>query len=69
MEIHWRALGIDEKFTDLELLKYQLASMYSMLAQRYKNYDYLMGFCMFSEIYVASQYYEIYNELCIIKYI
>jgi hypothetical protein len=64
MEIHWRALGIDEKFTEPELLKRQLTSMYSMLAEQYKDYDHLMGFCMFSEIYVAKQYYEIYNEIC-----
>ncbi len=64
MEIHWRALGIDEKFTEPELLKNQLVSMYKMLAERYKPYDNLMGFCMFSEIYVASKYYRLYNELC-----
>jgi hypothetical protein len=64
MEIHWRALGIDEKFAEPELLKRQLTAMYAKLAERYKSFGYLMGFCMFSEIYVAPRYYEIYNEIC-----
>jgi hypothetical protein len=64
MEIHWRALGIDEKFTEPDMLRDQMASMYAMLAQRYKDVEHLMGFCMFSEIYVAPQYYQIYNEIC-----
>ncbi len=64
MEIHWRALGIDEQFTEPQLLKEQMVSMYRMLAKRYKDVHHLMGFCMFSEIYVAPQFYKIYNEIC-----
>jgi len=64
MEIHWRALGIDEKFTKPELLKRQIAAMYAMLAKRYKGFGYLMGFCMFSEIYVAPRFYSVYNDIC-----
>lgn len=64
VEVHWRALGISEQFEKPDLLKKQLTRMYAMLADRYKEYDYLMGFCMFSEIYVAPQFYVTYNDIC-----
>ena len=64
MEIHWRALGIDETFSQPELLKQQCTTMYKKLAERYSGNQYLIGFCMFSEIYVAPKYHKIYNEIC-----
>jgi len=64
MEVPWRWYGIEQEFPEPELLKMQMTRMYSQLAQRYKHLDYLVGYCMFSEIYVAPEYYKIYKELC-----
>ncbi|MFX0204291.1 MAG: cellulase family glycosylhydrolase, partial [Candidatus Hodarchaeota archaeon] len=64
VEVHWRALGIDDNLVEPELLKEQFSKFYKSLAQRYKHLNYLVGYCMFSEIYVAPQYYENYKEIC-----
>jgi hypothetical protein len=63
MEIHWRALGLDDKLVEPELLAKQFSQVYRMLAERYKPFNYLMGFCMFSEIYVAPQYRDSYRKI------
>jgi len=63
MEVPWRWYGIDEKFEKPELLAQQCARMYKELAENFREFDYLIGFCTFSEAYVAPQYYGDYKKI------
>lgn len=64
IEFPWRWYGIDQEFQKADLLSEQCARLYSTLAKRYKNLDYLMAYSMFSEIYVAPEYYRDYKKIC-----
>lgn len=64
IEFPWRWYGIDQEFKNVDLLSKQCAQLYATLAERYKDFDYLVGYCMFSEIYVAPKYYKSYKKVC-----
>jgi len=64
IEFPWRWYGIGQEFKDVDLLSKQCARLYATLAERYKDYNYLVGYCMFSEIYVAPWYYQHYKKVC-----
>jgi hypothetical protein len=64
IEVPWKWYGISQELEEPDLLAGQCARMYGTLAQRYKNMNYLMGFCMFSEIYIAPWHYESYKKIC-----
>ena len=64
VEVHWRALGLTDELDEPELLADQFSSFYRRLAQRYRHLDYLMGYCMFSEIYVKPADYADYRKIC-----
>jgi hypothetical protein len=64
IEVHWRALGADDNLVKPQLLAEQFSETYRTVAQRYKKLNYFVGLCMFSEIYVAPQYYKDYKKIC-----
>ena len=64
IEIPWRWYGISQKLEKPELLSTQCSKMYKALAERYRDREYLIGFCMFSEIYVAPHLYRDYKKIC-----
>jgi len=64
IEVHWRALGVDDNLIKPRLLAEQFSETYRTVAQRYKKLNYFVGLCMFSEIYVAPQYYKDYRKIC-----
>jgi endoglucanase len=63
MEIHWRALGVEDNLEKPDLLSRQFAQMYQILARRYSGSNYLMGFCTFSEIHILPHRYNDYNKI------
>jgi hypothetical protein len=64
IEVHWRALGVDDKLIKPGLLAEQFSETYRTVAHRYRERNYFLGLCMFSEIYVAPQYYKDYRKIC-----
>lgn len=64
IEVPWRWYGITQKLKRSDLLSKQCSQMYRQLAERYKKMEYLIGFCMFSEIYVAPELYRDYKDIC-----
>lgn len=64
IEVHWRALGLNDQLDEPELLAEQLAAFYRRVAERYRHLDYLMGYCMFSEIVVEPADYADYRKIC-----
>jgi hypothetical protein len=64
IEFPWRWYGIDQEFQKPSLLSQQCARLYSTLTKRYKDFDYLVAYSMFSEIYVAPEYYKDYKKIC-----
>jgi len=63
MEIHWRALGVEDNLAKPDLLSKQCAQMYEILAKRYSGANYLVGFCTFSEIHISPHLYNDYNKI------
>jgi hypothetical protein len=64
IEVPWKWYGIDQEFEKPELAKEQCARMYKTLAENFDQFDYLMGFCMFSEIYIIPENYKRYKDVC-----
>ena len=64
IEIPWQWYGIRQNLEQPELLAQQCAKMYGTLARRYNKLKYLIGFCMFSEIYIAPNLYRDYKHIC-----
>ncbi|MEN6386759.1 MAG: chitobiase/beta-hexosaminidase C-terminal domain-containing protein [Phycisphaerales bacterium] len=64
MEIPWRWYGMDDNLESPQLLKQQCVQMYKKLAGEFKDYDYLMGFCMFSESTIMPERYLDYKNIC-----
>ncbi|MBN1436585.1 MAG: cellulase family glycosylhydrolase [Sedimentisphaerales bacterium] len=64
IEVHWRALGLTDELLRPDLIEEQFPEFYRQVAQRYRELDYLVGYCMFSEIYVAPRLYSAYRDIC-----
>jgi endoglucanase len=64
LEVPWRWYGIPESLSSPDLLERQCAEMYRTLAENFREFDYLVGYCMFSEIYVAPDKYKDYKKIC-----
>jgi endoglucanase len=64
IEVPWKWYGIDQEFDKPELLKEQCGRMYKTLAENFTGFEYLMGFCMFSEIYIIPENYKRYRDVC-----
>ena len=64
MEIPWRWYGMEEDLENPQLLGEQCAKMYKKLAEEFKDYKYLIGFCMFSECSIKPEKYRDYKDVC-----
>ncbi|MCX5632069.1 MAG: cellulase family glycosylhydrolase [Phycisphaerae bacterium] len=64
IEVPWKWYGIDQELEKPELLKEQCARMYKTLAENFAGFEYLAGFCMFSEIYIVPEDYKHYKDIC-----
>ncbi len=64
LEVPWRWYGIPDGLSSPDLLERQCAEMYRTLAEHFREFDYLVGYCMFSEIYVAPHKFRTYKQIC-----